>query len=722
MTRRRGRLQGRVQGVGLRPALARLAGELGLVGWVLNEGAGVRLEVEGPPEAVDAFVRRCGEGSAATFSSVEWSEVPPEGGLAFEVRPSEAGPRRAGVPPDLAPCPECRSDLRSGPRAGHPFTSCTACGPRWSVLQSLPWDRERSTMARFPMCPRCAAECANPRDRRFHAQTNACPDCGPRLWASPACADPLTQARALLRKGGILAVKGVGAWQLLCDARDEAAVARLRARKGRPAKPFAVMVPDLQAARALATLSEVEAAALASPAAPILVARGSGGLAPSVAPGLRRVGLALPSSPLHLLLVDRPLVCTSGNREGEPACVTDADALERLADVADGWLGHDRSIARRLDDAVVQEIDDGITTIRLGRGLAPLPLPKVAGAPRVALGAHLKAAPALAADGEAVLWPHVGDLEGLGARRALAEAVADIEAVMGVKARFLVHDAHPDCGAAAVARSLGLPTVLVWHHHAHVAAVMAEHGLERALGFAWDGFGVGPDAAGRPTAAWGGETLVVEGASWRRVASLRRFPLLGGAGRDGGRALAGLRAAGGLPTSHPAALLAAARPTSSVGRLFDALAADLGLAERSRYEGEAAMRLEDLAMAHGPVPGRSLLRGDTLDWTPLLAPGAPAERAARLHADLAASIVEIALAQGIPDVVLSGGCFHNRVLAEAAATGLRAAGLRPWLGRSVPMGDGGLAVGQLRATEGIPPPLPVDRICSPHVPGGARKA
>lgn len=700
MIRREALVRGTVQGVGFRPAVARLASELGLGGFVRNEGGVVRIAVEGSIHAVDVFALRLPRELpvAARIESITWVDVPRQGAGAFEVVTSTSGPARPAIPPDLVTCAACLAEVRDlgDRRFGYLFTNCTACGPRFTIVERLPYDRVRTSMRAFPMCALCAAEYADIADRRYHAEPIACPTCGPRLGPGA-----LEAALDALRAGQIVALKGLGGWQLLCDATDEVAVRRLRERKRRPRKPFAVLVSDLQVARTVACVSDAEAAVLRGADGPIVLLRSRGWVADSVAPDLARVGLMLPTTPLHhALAADGPLVCTSGNVSDEPLAVTDDEALRDLEGVADVWLGHDRPIVRRCDDAVVRIIDGRARTLRLGRGRAPTVVHLAVGPELLAVGGHLKCAPAAAIGDEAVLWPHVGDLDGPRSRAALRDAVQGLTAFLDLRPVAIAHDAHPDYGSTRVAEALGLPRIAVHHHHAHVASVMAEHGLVDALGFAWDGTGLGPDGT-----AWGGEVLRVDRSGAGRVAWLRPFPLPGGdaAARDGRRALAGALVAADLPV--PEALLAHARVarasgmTTSAGRLFDAVAALLGICEHSGYEGEAATRLEDRATPDAePLP--FALDGRIIDWRPALAAlvdETDAGRgASRFHATLAAMITAVAVREGVADVVLSGGCFQNAIFAEGAARRLRAAGLRPWLAERAPIGDGGLALGQLQ--------------------------
>lgn len=734
---------GRVQGVGFRPFVYRLAGRMGIGGRVYNAASGAVVEAEGPGADIDRFLAAIERGAPAPCRLLGRESMVPADAGRFEIHDSkEAGARPALATPDLAPCRRCLAELDdpADPRYRYPFIACTDCGPRYSVLESLPFDRGRTTMRAFPLRGRCEREYREPSDRRFHAEMIAAPDCGPRLaWWKPgdqsdAGEAALQRAADLVRGGGILALKGVGGFQLLCDARDEQAVGALRARKGRAAKPLAVMVAGLAQARALCRVDEIEAGALASPEAPVvLLARCPHGprLAPSLAPGLDSLGVMLPASPLHLLLgreLGFPVVCTSGNVSGEPLCTGNAEALERLGAVADGFLLHDRDIARPLDDSVVRVIGGRPVTLRLGRGLAPLPLVPAltrgnAGRDLLALGAHVKAAPALLTGGHVVLGPHVGDLETEPARAALARAADDLETLFGARAPDpgIVCDAHPDYASTRLAERRACSPVRVWHHHAHVLACQLDNeNLGQVLGVCWDGTGLGPDGT-----LWGGEFLRVDGAGFQRAAHLRAFTLPGGVAaiREPLRVAASLLHAtfgDDLPRVGPFeddAVRADARlwrqlsgpTTTSAGRLFDAVAALLGLARVSHYEGEPAMRLEAVVSRgeHGVYETTTSDSGDVLivDWAPLVrAVVRDLEQgrsegviAARFHAALATCIATVARRLGARRAALTGGCFQNRVLCEAVIERLRHSGIEPLWHRRIPPNDGGIAAGQALA-------------------------
>jgi hydrogenase maturation protein HypF len=732
MVRNRLRLEirGTVQGVGFRPFVHRLASDLGLAGWVRNGPAGVSCEAEGPRDALETFRRRLPleKPSRAEFASIGEAWIAPRGGAAFEILPSEQdAPAEARLPPDAAPCADCLRELRdpADRRRRHPFINCTACGPRYSILEALPWDRSRTTMAGFAPCDRCRREYEDPADRRFHAEPVACPACGPSLaLRDPRGArlaagdDALARAGQALRDGRTVAVKGVGGFHLMVRARDEAALRRLRERKAREEKPFAVLVRDLAAACALVVMEPQEAAWLAEPGAPIVLARRRDDrLAPAVAPGRPQLGLFLPPSPLHQLLaddLDEPLVATSGNLSDEPICIDDAEALERLHGIADLFLVHDRRIVRPLDDSVVRLIDGGPCFLRRGRGYAPYDLPLDAPLPpALAVGAQLKGCVAVSDGARIRVGPHLGDLSSEPGFASFRRAAEDLPRLSGLVPDTIIHDLHPDYRSTRWAQDDGRPPAGVQHHHAHLHAALAEHRLEPpVLGVVWDGTGWGPDGT-----VWGGEFLRAEPGGIRRAGHLRRFRLPGGeaAVREPRRAALGALVelfgpdappAPGFEAPELALLLDLLRKglrspwTSSAGRLFDAAAALCGLRERTGYEGQAAMELE--AAVDPAETGRYPIGRDG-DWGPLLR-GLIEDRArgesaglcaARFHRGMAELIVDVAAREGLRDVVLTGGCFQNRVLAEAAARRLREEGFRPRLHRVVPPNDGGIAAGQI---------------------------
>ena len=733
-------LRGCVQGIGVRPAIARLAEELALAGCVSNESFGVAIRVEGPVERLDQFRDRLAAAlpQAATLTGIHEETAPLHQADSFHIVASPPGsPISTPVPRDVAACRDCLQEVFSADRrrGRYPFTTCTQCGPRYSLIDTMPWERSQSAMQAFSMCRDCRTEFESPQDRRFHAQTNACAACGPCVWLVNAAGervasadDAVRQAVAAVRDGRILAVKGLGGYQLLCDATSARAVRELRRRKGRPSKPLAVMVENAAQAQALAAMSQDEMAVLRDRTNPILLVRRRPGtsLSAIVSPGLDTVGLLLPTTPLHALLLretQRPLVATSGNREGEPLEYQADRALARRGGVADVALHHDRAVLRPVDDSVVRRMAGRAVTIRCARGLAPLPLPASTQHQILAVGGHQKAAIALTNGAQAVLGPHIGDLGSTASRERFVAEVSRALALYGAQPELVVHDLHPDYFTTTYAGEFGVPTLPVQHHHAHVAAAMLEHGWlgRTVLGVAFDGTGYGTD--GR---IWGGEFLLADVGSFERVGTLRPFPLVGGevavrepwriavalvqdaCGADTTRTLAAL----GIDWPRPGPLLdVLARPhlspqTTSVGRLFDGIAAlVLGLSDAT-YEGEPAMRLEAAADSHAdgafeiPVTDEQPFQ---LDWRPLVravladvtAGVAPGAIAMRFHRGLAQAIVNVAARYSDVPLVLAGGVFQNALLTELCARrlGNRAAGLG--LPGAIPPNDGGLAAGQL---------------------------
>ena len=737
---------GAVQGTGFRPFVFRLAGSLGLAGSVRNTPYGVLIRVEGPEERVGELARRLEHEAppAAVVRAVEVEWVPAVGAERFEILASETGPEPVvAMLPDLATCPDCLRELDDPDdrRYHYPFLNCTACGPRLSIIEGLPYDRPLTVMRGFALCPDCAAEYDDPGDRRFHAQPVACPRCGPRLTfegrdrdAPPGATYPLEAAAAVVRSGRILALKGLGGYQLIVDARDGAAVARLRARKGREAKPFAVMFPSLEAVRRAARVGEREAELLTSPSAPILLLQlvDRGAISPETAPGLRSVGAMLPYSPLHHLLLARlgfPVVCTSGNFSEEPMAVEADDARARLGAIADAFLHHDRPVARHVDDSVARVVDGELLVMRRARGFAPLPVAVTGDLPVVrALGGHLKNTVAWSQHGQIVASQHIGDLDHRLSLDALTRTVRDYERLYELKPVAVACDLHPDYATTRLAEASGLPVIRVQHHHAHVASAMAEHDLAgEVLGVAWDGTGLGTDGT-----IWGGEFLRCSASAFERVARLVTFRLPGGeaAARQPWRSALGvLHEVVGeelwsldLPPVEEArgrrevlaSLLRSpggAVRTSSAGRLFDAVASLLGLRQESRYEAQAAMLLEQIAapVSEGAypfdlreAPGEGGAPPVELDWRPAIrgvladlgrGTAAPVV-AGRFHLTMARMIGAAAEWLGIGRVVLTGGCFQNAALLSLAARELRARGLTVVTHCRVPPNDGGLAIGQ----------------------------
>jgi hydrogenase maturation protein HypF len=748
---------GLVQGVGFRPFVYRTAVACGLRGDVRNVGGRVEVRVFGPDEALYRFLDLLVHDAPphARVDRVETAPIAPgPGATAFQVLAStDTDGAGRDVPPDLATCPACLAELfdRADRRYRYPFVNCTDCGPRATIVADLPYDRARTTMSRFAMCPDCAAEYHDPADRRFHAEPIACPACGPRLcWRSgagpPAYGEAaLAAAVAAIRRGGLVAVKGIGGYQLVCDAANDVAVARLRAAKGRPRKPLAVMVPDVAAAGRLARLDETERALLASPARPIVLLRGRRErvLAEGVAPDLPDVGLFLPYSPLHHLLLAgaaRPLVVTSGNRGDEPILIESGAALRVLGPLTDGVLDHDRPILSRYDDSVARVVAGVAVLVRRARGYAPgaLSLPVPAPEPLLAVGAHLKQTSCVAVDDRAMLGPHTGDLADAETFAAFEDGVGRLSRLGGVAPRVVCHDPHPGYLSTryAIERFPPHRRLAVQHHHAHVVATAAEHGVpEPFIGIAYDGLGFGDDGT-----LWGGEVLLATYSGYRRLGRFGRAPLPGGTGAVrrparmalgylfGAEDLGAARLGTGLALELGADLLGRLDPrevavvrrmiqrgvntplASSAGRLFDALASLLGVADDSGYEGEAAIRLEAAAEGHHPAGAlrwRLARRGGLCVYDPSVTLADALTRAAtepvgvvaaRFHATLAE--VTVAFAEmvraraGTRRVCLGGGVFQNRRLAGAVLADLTTAGFEPYLGQRVPVNDGGISYGQ----------------------------
>ena len=697
LTRRRFRVTGVVQGVGFRPFVYGLATRHGLGGYVLNDGEGVLVEAEGDEHALDAFANslRAEAPGLARVREVVAERVAPRGERAFRIVSSSAAAGSALIPADVATCDDCLRELfdLTDRRYRYPFVNCTQCGPRFTIVRSVPYDRANTTMAGFELCADCRSEYEDPADRRFHAEPTCCPACGPRLSM------PLEEAVGLLRAGRILAVKGLGGYHLACDAGNEEAVARLRARKQREEKPFALLTRE---AETLAEVSEAEHEVLRSPARPVVLVRRLKGaaVAESVAPGTPCLGLMLPYSPLHYLLAadfGGPLVLTSGNVSDEPIAFDDEDARRRLGGIADAFLAHNRPIHRRFEDSVVRA---GFP-VRRSRGHAPtaLPLPDCA-PPLVAAGAELKSTFCVSRGREAFLSAHLGDLDSEAAYRAFR---ADLElylAMLRVEPELVAHDLHPEYLATKWALEQDVELVGVQHHHAHAAACLAEHGeTGPALALVFDGTGYGTDGT-----LWGGELLRCDLASFERLAWLDPVPLPGGeaAIREPWRVAAAHLEAAGLDVPWPE--WARVRENlkldpplaSGMGRLFDAVAAVLGLRDRVSYEGQAAVELELLAgeVPAEPYPWRfgdatELVTVCYLDDVP------PEQVAARFHETVAAAAAEACVEAAEPrTVVLSGGSFQNLRLLDSTRRRLEERGFRVLSHRLVPPNDGGISYGQ----------------------------
>ncbi len=743
---RRLRLGGYVQGVGFRPFVYRLAHSLGLAGSVRNLHGEVDIVVRGSSAALERFMHEliASAPPLARPRLIDVQAVTLPLTSEFTILASAAdGPARIFVPADAFTCPECLAELTepTDRRHRYPFINCTQCGPRYTLIEALPYDRSNTTMSGFALCSRCAAEYRDPGDRRFHAEPVACPECGPSVWleseSSPGHTlrgEPaLRRAVQVLLAGGVVAVKGVGGYHLLCDATSDAAVARLRARKHRPDKPFAVMYPQqggdgLAALRGDVHLSEHESAWLLSPARPIVLARRCGGarLSRLVAPGLAEVGVFLPYSPLHHLLLSdaaRALVATSGNVSGEPVITEVIAARAYLTPMVDAVLHHDRPIARPADDAVVRSVLGRARVLRIGRGLGPLELAlsRRLEQPVLATGGHLKATVALAWEDRVVVSPHIGDLDSARSVRIFEQVVEDLQRLYGVRATAVICDAHPDYASSRWARECGLPVTRIPHHQAHASAVAGQSDVRGPmLVFTWDGTGFGEDGT-----LWGAEAFLGAPGAWHRVGSLRPFRLPGGerAARAPWRCAAGACWEAGirLPDPQPDALVRQAWErgvnapwTSAAGRLFDAGAAlALGVREAS-YEGQGPMRLEAAARAGAsgcerarPIAPARLYRDATgvlrLDWQPLIEQlvhcNAPVgQRALEFHRALACGLAAQARAlrsAGITHVGLGGGVFQNALLTELASEELVAAGFHVSLCEQVPCNDGGLCYGQI---------------------------
>ncbi len=743
-------IEGIVQGVGFRPFVYRLAQRLRLSGWVRNTPAGVVVEAQGEDGPLAGFLHAVTAEAPplAVIGAVRSEEIPPVGEEGFAILASRDGAGIVQVAPDCDVCPDCLAELfnPTDRRFHYPFITCTNCGPRYSIITGIPYDRPYTTMARFSMCPACRAEYEDPANRRFHAQPIACPECGPRLVLTDAAGnevagEPLDEAVDLLRTGRIVAVKGVGGYHLAVDAGNDAAVGELRRRKKRDEKPFALMAPDLAAVRTFTRLDAVAERLLQSPERPIVLLekrdRGSGTgdryISPGVAPANGYFGVMLPSSPLHHLLLREnftALVMTSGNLSDEPIAYRDAEARERLAGIADAFLCHDREIHTRCDDSVLRVFRDNPLFLRRSRGYVPRGV--VLQSPQrsvLAVGAELKGAVCLVRGELAFLSQHIGDLKNAATLRSMEETAAHLGRILEIRPELVAHDLHPDYLSTRAAAGMGLPLVAVQHHHAHLAACMAENRLAgEVLGVIFDGTGYGPDGT-----VWGGEFLLGGYAGYRRVGHIDRVPLPGGdaAVREPFRmAIAWLhRTFGAALFDLPLACLAEMPDrdreiylrmierginsplTSSCGRLFDAVAAMLGVRSRVSYEGQAAIELEALAEEGGEAGAYPYFlvtteSGTVVDVRPMLRaivedlPHGEQKSAIarRFHATLARAAADVCgkvrEAQGVDRVVLSGGAFQNRLLSEELAGLLEAKGFQVFVHRLVPPNDGGIALGQ----------------------------
>jgi hydrogenase maturation protein HypF len=746
---------GAVQGVGFRPFIYGLATNLGLRGWVSNTAQGVFIEVEGPRPQLDQFLLRLEreKPKRAIIQSLEFSFLEPTGCSAFEIRPSDdTGERSAFILPDIAVCADCLGELfdPGNRRYLYPFTNCTNCGPRFSIIESLPYDRPNTSMKQFVMCAECEGEYHDPSNIRFHAQPNACPKCGPhlQLWDPTGNIlaerhEALLQSAMAIRDGQILALKGVGGFQLIVDAGNEESLRRLRAAKCREAKPFALMYPDLGGVRAHCCVGDYEARLLISPEAPIVLLQRNADaarLAASVAPGNPNLGAMLPCSPLHHLLMRElgfPVVATSGNLSSEPICINELEALKRLSGIADLFLVHNRPILRQVDDSVVRVILDREMMLRRARGYAPLPIHFNEELPPVlAVGPHLKNTVALSIGKEIFISQHIGDLQTPEAWAAFRRVTSDLQRLYEFQPETIACDLHEEYLSTKHAKTMSAPLTPVQHHYAHVLACMAENELKGpVLGVSWDGTGLGLDGT-----IWGGEFLLVDrwpesrgGSSpFIRFAHLRQFRLPGGevAIKQPRRAALGLlwemfdeslfEREDTLPVRQNFSeselnmirqMLARkvnAPLTSSAGRLFDAVASILRLRQRAHFEGQAAMELE-FAIQPG-VETAYLVKlnensGLIVDWQPMVLEmledvrrGESVQRlAAAFHNTLVEMIVAVARRAKTQQVVLTGGCFQNKYLLERAVRRLRQEAFRPYWHQRIPPNDGGVALGQVVA-------------------------
>jgi hydrogenase maturation protein HypF len=771
-------IRGAVQGVGFRPFIYRLANSLRLAGWILNNGQGVIIEVEGEKPELDVFIVRIDDEKPrlAMIQSLEYTVLDCVGYIRFEIRTSEIkGETTALVLPDIATCPDCRNEIfdPSNRRYRYPFTNCTNCGPRYSIIEALPYDRTNTTMKGFIMCDRCAEEYHDPDDRRFHAQPIACPECGPQLelWNMDGMIvstvhEALQQTAGVILAGGILALKGLGGFQLIVDATNQDAVESLRSRKRREDKPFALMYPSFDHARDVCEISSLEERLLKSSEAPIVLLKrledekkSSWELASAVAPRNPSLGIMLPYTPLHHLLMHElkiPIVATSGNISDEPICIDKHEALLRLKGIADYFLVHNRPIKRHVDDSVVRLLAGREYILRRARGYAPLPV-LLGGEERsgiFAVGAHLKNTVALTVGNNVIISQHIGDLDTKESFEAFKNVATDLRKIYHQRTDIIVCDEHPDYLSTRYAEAEGSRLEKVQHHYAHIASCMAENRLEGSLlGVAWDGTGLGLDGT-----IWGGEFLVTNETSFDRVATFRNFMLPGNerAVREPKRTAIGVlyEIFGDAYRSH--GTLAPVNEfsvgeldvigrmlqnkfnspfTSSVGRLFDAVASITGIRQSSAFEGQAAMELEyaigkvvtddeyDISYRYDKTDDRLRL----VDWESCiigvindLEAGIPIGIiSAKFHNTLIRSIVDIAGMVGLERVVLSGGCFQNAYLLEKSVARLSDEGFRPYWHQRVPPNDGGIALGQIyavtRARRITPPVAAIEKSETDHV-------
>jgi len=739
-------IRGAVQGVGFRPFVYRMATEIGLHGWVVNSPQGVFIEVEGGGAELALFMDRLkSERPPRSFiQSLESTHLDPVGYEVFEVRESQAsGEKTALIMPDIATCPDCLVEIYDSRdrRYRYPFTNCTNCGPRFSIIGSLPYDRLNTTMRKFAMCDNCRREYQDPLDRRFHAQPNACPVCGPHLdlWDSGGKSiggkdEALRAACHAIRDGKIVAAKGLGGFHLMVDARNDEAVRRLRRLKAREEKPLAMMFPSLGMAEKSCIVDTIEKGLLTSPESPIVLLRRieEGDISESVAPGNPYWGIMLPYTPLHHLMMKElrfPIVATSGNRSDEPICTDEHEALERLGGIADLFLVHNRPIARHVDDSIARVMAGRELILRRARGYAPLPVFVKDKLPAIlAVGAHLKNTVAIAVDNQVIVSQHIGDLETAQAHEAFEAAIENLSGLYEFAPERVACDMHPDYLSTKYAQKIGRPLVKVQHHYAHVLSCMAENEISPpAFGVSWDGTGYGTDGT-----VWGGEFLIITGDSFERFGHLRTFRLPGGEKAiveprrvalgllyeiygDSVFDMRDLTPVSSFSKGEIQALMKMLNSgincpvTSSAGRLFDAVSSLVGIRQVTRFEGQAAMELE--FALHGIQSDESYLFDigivdgvSIIDWEQMIRQIVEDRKtvpagliSARFHNALAGIMVEMTKSAGVEKVVLSGGCFQNKYLTERAIEKLREAGFRPYWHQRVPPNDGGIALGQVMA-------------------------
>jgi hydrogenase maturation protein HypF len=742
-------IQGAVQGVGFRPFVFRLANLYKLCGWVRNQPDGVHIEIEGDSGSCDMFLCRLEPDAPgqAHIQSLKHITLDPAGYTDFNILEStEKDPPTVWMMPDIATCPNCLRDIfdKRNKRYLYPFTNCTQCGPRFTIIESLPYDRRNTSIKHFEMCPECQAEYDNPHDRRFHAQPNACPQCGPHLelWNADQKISmnesAIEETVRLLQTGNIVAVKGLGGFHLMTDATNSSAVIHLRKRKNREERPFALMFPDLEIIGRYCHLTPLEKRWLTAPEAPILLLfkkpDAEKNLAEEIAPGNPCLGTMLPYTPLHHILLSRvrkPLIATSGNRSDEPICIGNEEALKRLKGIADYFLMHDRPIVRPVDDSVGRIISGREMLIRRARGYAPLPvIQKPSGGSVLAVGGHLKNTIALSSGDRIIVSQHIGDLDTEEAVGHFIQIREDLESLTGIHPDTVLHDLHPDYGSTREAFKISPDVKPVQHHLAHIMSCMIENEIvPPVLGVSWDGMGLGTDGT-----LWGGEFIRIRSGQWTRHASFRRFRLIGGdtAAREPRRSALGI-----LHTCYGKELNEAICPpvthsfsqkewdaligllyqdrigilTSSAGRLFDAVASITGIAQVSRYEGQSAMQVEyaawqsDKCLESYPFILNHDTEYITVDWEPMIrtmvdevkSREPAADIANRFHSTLAAMVLDVASQSGEERIVLSGGCFQNKLLSERVISRLSEAGHQAYWHQHIPPNDGGISLGQIGA-------------------------